>query len=160
MPLARRLVALALLSACVLAAAPAADAGLPSCASAPCRSDRGKQVVILDYFRDRHLPRLIRAVKRSGLPKDTPIYYGGYWGVGARTRPPLSTPPPPRPPGRRKPVMPGRRFSPIFSFTRTGFWNKRGLTRQERLLARNRRMRGKIPHLKRLLRRSGHFRYQ
>src|SRR3954453_8882336 len=160
MPLARRLIALALLSACVLAAAPVADAGLPSCASAPCRSDRGKEVVILDYFRDRRLPRLIRAVKRSGLPHDTPVYYGSYWGVGAKTRPPLSTPPPPRPPGKPKPVMPGRRFSPIFSFTRTGFWNKRRLSRHERRHARHRAMRGKIPHLKRLLHRSSHYRYQ
>src|SRR3954462_8200356 len=115
MPLARRLIAILLLCACALAAAQVAHAGLPSCAAAPCRSDRGKQVVILDYFRDRRLPRLIRAVKRSGLPHDTPVYYGSYWGGGAKTRPPLSPPPPPRPPGKPKPVMPGRRFSPIFS---------------------------------------------
>ena len=56
--------------------------------------------------------------------------------------------------------MPGRRFSPIFSFVRTGFWNKRRLGRHERRLARHRRMSGKIPHLKRLLHRSGHYRYQ
>src|SRR3954447_13904804 len=133
MPLARRLLAISVL--CVCFWVPEARAGLPSCASAPCRSDRGKQVVILDYFRDRHLPRLIRAVKRSGLPHDTPIYYGSYWGIGVNTRPPPKTPPPPRPPGRRRPVMPGRRFAPIFSFARTGFWNKRRLTRHERRLA-------------------------
>ncbi len=149
-----------MLCACTLVAAPAADAGLPSCASAPCRSDRGKEVVILDYFRDRHLPRLIRAVKRAGLPHDTPVYYGSYWGVGVNTRPPPATPPPVRPPHRPRPVMPGRRFSPIFSFARTGFWNKRRLGRRERRVARHRVMRGKIPHLGRLLRRSGHFRYQ
>jgi hypothetical protein len=117
-------------------------------------------VVVLDYFRDRHLPRLIRAVKRSGLPRDTPIYYGSYWGIGVNTRPPPKTPPPPRPPGKPKPVMPGRRFSPIFSFARTGFWHKRRLTGLERLLYRHRRMRGKIPPVRKLLHRSGHYRYQ
>src|SRR3954466_3412485 len=147
MPLARRLCLLLLLCACVLAAVPAARAGLPSCAAAPCRADKGKQVVILDYFRDRHLPRLIRAGKRSGLPGATPVYYGSYWGIGVNTRPPPKTPPPPRPPGRRRPVMPGRRFAPIFSFARTGFWNKRRLGPRERRLARHRHMRGKIPRL-------------
>src|SRR3954447_22598570 len=156
MPLARRLLAISVL--CVCFWVPEARAGLPSCASAPCASDRGKQVVILDYFRDRHLPRLIRAVKRSGLPTDTPVYYGSYWGVGVNTRPPPKTPPPPRPPGKPKPVMPGRRFAPIFSFARTGFWNKRRLTRHERRLAGRGGMRGKIPGLKRLLHRSGGFR--
>jgi hypothetical protein len=158
MPLARRLLVTLLLCGCVVV--PAADAGLPSCASAPCSSDRGKQVVILDYFRDRRLPRLIRAVERSGLPQDTPIYYGGYWGVGARTRPPLSTAPPPRLPGKPRPVMPGRRFSPIFSFIRTNFWNKRRLPRKLRHVAHHREMRGKIPGLKRLLHRSGRYRYK
>src|SRR3954467_3868584 len=154
MPLARQLLPIVVLCACAAVLVPAARAGLPSCAPAPCAPDRGREVVILDYFRDRRLPRLIRAVKRSGLPHDTPVYYGSYWGVGARTRPPLSTPPPPRPPGKPKPVMPGRRFSPIFSFPRPGFWDKRRLSRNERRRARHRAMRGKIPRLKRLLRRS------
>jgi hypothetical protein len=56
--------------------------------------------------------------------------------------------------------MPGRRFAPIFSFARTGFWNKRRLTRHQRRRAHHRHMRGKIPHLRSLLHRSGHFRYQ
>jgi hypothetical protein len=158
--LVRSLTTLLLLCACLLVAAEAADAGLPACASAPCRSDKGKEVVILDYFRDRHLPRLIRAVKHSGLPGDTPVYYGSYWGIGVNTRPPPKTPPPPRPPGKPKPVMPGRRFSPIFSFARTGFWNKRRLPRGQKRRAHHRHMRGRIPSAGRLLHRSGHYRYQ
>src|SRR3954466_11190266 len=144
----RRRLAIPLLCLAFGAVAAAASAAeLPSCATAPCASDDGLPVVILDYFRDRHLPRLIRAAKLSGLPEDTPIYYGSYWGVGVNTRPPPKTPPPPRPPGKRRPVMPGRRFAPIFSFARTGFWNKRRLGPRERRLARHRHMRGKIPRL-------------
>jgi hypothetical protein len=162
MPLARCLLAISIVCvcSCIPDAALAAHRGLPSCAAAPCASDRGKQVVILDYFRGRHLPRLIRAARHSGLPGDTPIYYGSYWGVGVNTRPPPKTPPPPPgPPGRKRPVMPGRRFSPIFSFARTNFWNRRRLGPDERRLVGG-GMRGKIPHLKLLFHRSGHFRYQ
>src|SRR5436309_9504924 len=138
----RRLLALLALGA--LLAVPAANAGLPACASAPCRVDRGKQVVILDYFRDRHLPRLIRAVKRSGLPRDTPVYYGSYWGIGVNTRPPPTTPPPPPPPGPR-PVMPNRRFTPIFTFARTNYWERRALTSDEEGSVSPGGITGKVP---------------
>src|SRR3954469_10636463 len=156
----RRRLAIPLLCLAFGAVAAAASAAeLPSCATAPCASDDGLPVVILDYFRDRHLPRLIRAAKLSGLPEDTPIYYGSYWGVGVNTRPPPSTPPPPRPPGPR-PVMPGRRFAPIFSFARTDFWNRRALTAEERGVAGNDGITGKVPTMASLLQRSGAYRYQ
>src|SRR3954465_10221946 len=151
MPLARRLCLLLLLCACVLAAVPAARAGLPSCAAAPCHADKGKQVVILDYFRDRHLPRLIRAVKRSGLPGDTPVYYGSYWGIGVNTRPPPKTPPPPRPPGPR-PGVPTRRLAPLFPFPRTNYWERRALTSEEEQAVRPGGITGKVPSIASLLR--------
>lgn len=156
---------LAALLACLGAAALAAPAALalPACASAPCASDSGRPVVILDYFRGRHLPRLIRAARRSGLPRDTPIYYGSYWGVGVNTRPPPSTPPPPAPPPGHRPVMPGRRYAPIFSLARTDFWNRRVLGADERRLLRAHGeaggIRGSVPALARLMGRSGRYRY-
>src|SRR5690349_11133135 len=98
MPLAGRLLVALVVCVCVCIAfsaqASATRRGLPSCAAAPCPSDRGKEVVILDYVRGRHFPRLVRAARHSGLPRDTPIYYGSYWGVGVNTRPPPKTPPP------------------------------------------------------------------
>jgi hypothetical protein len=164
MPLARRLVPLlcicAFVCVCVSADASAARRGLPSCAAAPCPSDRGRQVVILDYFRGRHFPRLVRAAKHSGLPRDTPIYYGSYWGVGVNTRPPPRTPPPHRPPGKPKPVMPGRRYAPIFTFARTNFWGRRRLGPEERRLVQHGAIRGRIPRLRLLFRRSGHYRHE
>jgi hypothetical protein len=144
-------------------AAPGALAALPSCAEAPCASDAGKPAVILDYYRERHLPRLIRAATLSGLPGDTPIYYGTYWGVGVNTRPPLpGPPPPPPPPGKPRPVMPNRRYAPIFSLARTNFWERRELTAGELGTLRNAGdpgMPGRVPDLKVLLRRSGSYRY-
>src|SRR3954454_10883611 len=100
MPLARRLAAALIVCVCLCfclsTEAMGARRGLPSCAAAPCQSDKGKQVVILDYFRGRHFPRLVRAAKHSGLPRDTPIYYGSYLGVGVNTRPPPKKPAPDR----------------------------------------------------------------
>ena len=154
------LLAIPLLCLCFAAtAAPAGAAELPPCDAAPCPSDAGKPVVILDYFRDRVLPRLVKATKLSGLPEDTPIYYGTYWGVGVNTRPPPTTPPPPPPPGGR-PVLPSRRYAPIFSFARTDFWEKRGdLTSDERGAVRPGSFTGKIPSVVTLLRGSGGDRY-
>jgi hypothetical protein len=157
-PPTRRLLAIPLLSLAFGAVAAPASADLPACSEAPCAVDAGKQVVILDYYRDRVLPRLIRAAKLSGLPDDTPIYYGSYWGVGVNTRPPPTTPPPPPPPGPR-PVMPGRRYSPIFSFARTNFWDARALTAEEQAAVAPGGITGKVPALTSLLRRSGQYRY-
>ncbi len=154
----RYLLAIPLLSVAFATEAPPARAELPACAAAPCPSDAGKPVVILAYYRDRYLRRLVHGVRHSGLPGDVPIYYGSYWGTGVNTRPPPSTPPPPRhgPP----PVMPNRRYAPIFSFARTNFWEERSLTPEEEQAVRSGGYTGKIPQLATLLRKSGSVRYQ
>jgi hypothetical protein len=163
-PLRSRPIAISLVTLGLSAVAAPSAPALPSCAAAPCASDYGRPVVILDYYRGRHLPRLIRAARRSGLPRDTPIYYGSYWGVGVNTRPPPKTPPPPpTPPGKPRPTMPGRRFAPIFSLARTNFWNRRVLPSEDRRTLREHgqdSLRGRIPSLGRLMHRSGHYRYQ
>lgn len=153
----RRLVRAAsttLATTAVAAAAPAPAAGaLPACRSAPCADDR-PPVVVLSYYMSRHFPRLVRAARRSGLPPDTPVYYGNYWGSG---RP--SEPNPPRPRGPR-PRMPNGRHAPIFPIARSVFWHKRRLPlSQRRKLGRGlRRWAGKMPSLRAVLRRSAAYR--
>jgi hypothetical protein len=114
--------------------------------------------VILDYYRERHLRRLIGAARKSTLVNDTPIYYGTYWGVGVNTRPPLPGPEPP--PTKR--IMPNRRYAPIFSLARTDFWERRELTPAEEQTLRNAGdpgLAGRVPDLASLLYRSGRYRY-
>jgi hypothetical protein len=156
-PPVRRLLPIPLLCLAFAAAAAPASAELPACAEAPCASDVAPPV-ILAYYRGRTEPYLIKAVQQSGLPDDTPIYYGSYWGIGVNTRPPPSTPPPPPPPGPR-PVMPNRRFAPIFSFPRTNYWERRALTSDEEQAVRPGGITGKVPSMAELLRRSGTYRY-
>src|SRR3954468_23463790 len=153
----RRLLAIPLLCLAFGALAPPASADLPACAEAPCASDIAPPV-ILAYYRGRTEPYLIKAVQRSGLPDDTPIYYGSYWGTGVKTRPPPNTPPPPPPPGPR-PVMPNRRFAPIFTFARTNYWEKRDLTPEEESGVRPGGIAGKVPSMLALLHRWRRFRY-
>ena len=136
--------------------APAAATALPSCASAPCASDRGP-VVVLSYYKSRHLPRLIRGVRRSSLPQTTPVYYGNYWGSGKPSEP--GRRPPPK---RSAPRMPGGRFAPIFPIVHSQFWRGRRLPPSlRRVLAHTGAtgMAGRLPPLRRLLRRSGAYRY-
>lgn len=136
-------------------AAPAAHA-LPACAEAPCASDHGP-VVILSYYRGRNLPRLVRAVRLARLPDTTPVYYGNYWGAGKPSEP--KQPGPKRP----RPRMPGGRFAPIFPLGPSVFWHGRKLPPAlRRVLAAHRQAKfaGRIPPLRRLLRRSGAFRYR
>src|SRR3954447_4873647 len=156
-PPVRRLLAIPLLCVAFGAVAVPASAELPACATAPCASDAGFPPVVLAYYRGRTEPYLIRAVQQAGLPGDTPIYYGSYWGIGVNTRPPPSTPPPPPPPGPR-PVMPNRRFAPIFTFARTNYWEKRDLTPEEESGVRP-GIAGKVPSMADLLKRSGSYRY-
>src|SRR4051812_10193035 len=119
-PRVRRLLAIPLLCVVFSAVAAPARADLPACAEAPCGSDVAPPV-ILAYYRGRTEPYLIRAVQRPALPADPPISYGSYGGIGVNPRPPPSPPPPPPPPGPR-PVMPNRRFAPMFTFARTNYW--------------------------------------
>jgi hypothetical protein len=157
-PRLRRVLAIPLLCLVFGAVAVPASAELPACATAPCASDAGIPPVILAYYRGRTEPYLIRAVQQAGLPGDIPIYYGSYWGTGVNTRPPPTTPPPPPPPGPR-PVMPNRRFAPIFSFPRTNYWERRALTSDEEQAVRPGGITGKVPSIAKLLRRSGSYRY-
>ena len=119
-----------MLAACLLAA-PAGAADLPACASAPCASDTGS-VVVLSYWQSRHYPRLVDAVARARLPKDTPVYYGNYWGSGRPSEP--------KKPGdkpRPRPPMPNGRHAPIFPLAHSVFWrNRRVPARDRRTLRR------------------------
>src|SRR4051812_28160042 len=151
-PRLRRLLAIPLLCVAFGAIAAPASAELPACAKAPCASDAGLPPVILAYYRGRTELYLIRAVQQAGLPGDTPIYYGSYWGTGVNTRPPPTTPPPPPPPGPR-PVMPNRRFAPIFTFARTNYWEKRALTPEEEQSVSRGGITRKVPTIAALLRR-------
>src|SRR3954452_3909862 len=156
-PPVRRLLAIPLLLLAFGALAAPAGAELPACATAPCASDVAPPV-ILAYYRGRTEPYLIKAVQRCGLPGDTPIYYGSDRGIGVSPRPPPPTPPPPPPPGPR-PVMPTRRFAPIFSFPRTNYWERRALTSDEEQAVRPGGITGKVPSMAELVRRSGTYRY-
>jgi hypothetical protein len=151
--------AAAVLLVCALYAASAsalatAQMGTPSCKSAPCVDDR-KPVVILSYWKGRHVPRLVRAIDNSGLPTGTPIYYGNYWGAGKP-----SGPKPPK--GKKKVRIPGRN-SPIFPLmSKSVFWRARKIPAAQRhLLPPSARWarRGRIPRPKRLMKMSGGARY-
>src|SRR4051812_4488768 len=77
--------------------------------------------------------------------------------MGGTPRPPPTPPPPPPPPGPR-PVMPNRRFAPIFTFARTNYWEKRDLTPEEESGVRP-GIAGKVPSMADLLKRSSPYRY-
>src|SRR3712207_7663196 len=90
--------------------------------SAPCRADGDRPILLLSYYRDRDLTKLIVATRRADVPEDTPIYYGGYWGSDIRPRKPPPPPPPPNPNPRPRPPLADDRHSPIFTPGPTDFW--------------------------------------
>jgi hypothetical protein len=144
------------LIACAVAAAagPASASAAPACRSAPC-ADEQTPVVILSYWKGRHLPRLVRAIERSGLPAGTPLYYGNYLGSGKP-----SEPKPPK--GRKKPKVPNGRQAPIFPLmAKSTFYRSRRVPAQQRhLLGKSRwTRRGRIPRPKRLMKMGGGARY-
>jgi hypothetical protein len=126
---------------------PAGAAGLPGCASAPCAGDTGP-VAILSYWQSRHYARLVDAVRRSGLPPTTPVYYGNYWGSGRPSEP--------RRPGgkpRPRPPMPNGRHAPIFPLAPSVFWRNRRVPARDRRALRRAGVAaraGRIPPLRRL----------
>src|SRR3954452_20863492 len=112
---------LALLLAALPTAAPANS--VPSCASAPCASDRGP-ILLLSYYRGgRNLQKLIRVVNSWHLPPHVPVYYRDYWGSGAHHQHV------PRPPGGKpRPRMEAARYAPIFTIRPSTFWRNRRLS--------------------------------
>jgi hypothetical protein len=153
--LRRSALSLALLALLSAACAGSAVAQAPPpCKTAPCAGDYGKPAVILSYWKGRHLARLVRAIKRSGLPAGTPLYYGNYWGAGKPSEPKRK--------GKPKPKVPGR-LAPIFPlYGKSVFWRSRKLpAAQRQLLGRSERWkrRGRIPGQKRLMRMSSGARY-
>src|SRR3954471_17629771 len=156
----RRLLAPAFALGLAAVFSPAAEA-LPVCDSAPCASDAGHPAAILAYFRGRDETNLIKAVRRSHMPTDTPVFYGGYWGTLPH---PVHLPPPPPPPPGPRPKLPNKRFAPIFSLAHTEFFTKRELDADAR---RTMRASGErpgythhIPKVERLMRMSGTARYR
>jgi hypothetical protein len=153
-PAHRRLLgALIVCALSAVAGAPAAHAAAPapSCRSAPCANEQ-KPVVILSYWKGRHLPRLVRAIERSGLPARTPIYYGNYLGSG---KPSESKPPK----GKKKPKVVGGRQAPIFPLVaKSTFYRARKIPASQRHLLGSARWarRGRIPRFQRIMKmRSG-----
>lgn len=110
--------------------------------------------MILSYWKGRHLPRLVRAIERSGMPAGTPIYYGNYWGAGKPSEA--------NPPKGKKPKVPGRQ-APIFPLVgKSTFWRARKIPASQRhLLPPSERWtrRGRIPRMQRLMRMSPGARY-
>jgi hypothetical protein len=150
---------------CLLAAPAAADAALPACDSAPCRADGDRPILLLSYYRDRDLTKLIVATRRADVPEDTPIYYGGYWGSDIRPRKPPPPPPPPNPNPRPRPPMPNDRYSPIFTLVPTDFWKRRGgeegedLTEEQLAAIGEDKYDGRIPGPRSLMRKGSRARY-
>ena len=84
-------------------------------------------MVVLSYWQSRHYARLVHAVRRSGLPPATPVFYGNYWGSGRPSEPKKpGAKPPPRPP------MPNGRHAPIFPLAHSVFWRNRKVPRRDR----------------------------
>ena len=146
-----------MLAACSLAV-PAHGAGLPACPAAPCASDRGQPVVVLSYWQSRHYARLVDAVRLSRFPATTPVYYGNYWGSGRPSEP--------KKPGakpRPRPPMPNGRHAPIFPLANSVFWRNRRVPGRDRRILRKSGTAargGRIPPMRKLLRRSGEQGYR
>ena len=98
--------------------------------------------LVLSYFEPRHLPRLLAAVRGSGLPAQIPVYLGSYGvgaGIGARIE------------------EEGHRYAPMFQLRPDWYWERRRLPPDEekKLFARSSRSRklgGPLPALPQLLR--------
>lgn len=123
---------------------------LPPCEAAPCASDTARPVAVLAYYRGRDLTELINAELRSGMPADTPVFFGEYWGTVPN---PIKLPPPPPEKGPR-PALPDSRYAPIFSLEFTEFWLGREIE------TKTGRYAGQIPSLRRLMRLGPETRYR
>ena len=126
--------ALALLSAAALSASAAAPVGAEPAFAPP--------VVVLANYDSHHLPRLIQAVRRSGMPPGTPIYFGNYYGSGFAGRK-VRVPEPVR--SRQIHRVPGGRYAPLFTLAPSTFWRGREVR------AGGRAHRGPMPSLRRIL---------
>jgi hypothetical protein len=114
--------------------------------------------VVLSYWQSRHYPRLVDSVRRARLPGTTAVYYGNYWGSGRPSEPkrPGSKPP-------RRPPMPNGRPAPIFPLAYSVFWRKRRLPARDRRTVRRHggaARAGRLPPMRKLLRRSGAHAYR
>ena len=100
------------------------------------------RLLVLSYFEPRHLPRLLAAVRGSGLPAGTRVYLGSYGvgaGIGARIE------------------EDGHRYAPMFQLRPDWYWERRRLPRDEEKTlftrsSRSRRLGGPLPALPQLLR--------
>ena len=104
---------------------------------------------MLSYWQSRHYARLVDAVRRSGLPSTTPVYYGNYWGSGRPSEPKKPGDPPPK-----RPPMPNGRPAPIFPLAHSVFWRNRKIPTRDRRILRKAGLAsraGRIPPLRKLL---------
>jgi len=100
------------------------------------------RLLVVSYFEPRHLPRLLAAVRGSGLPAGIRVYLGSYGvgeGIGARIE------------------EDGHRYAPMFQLRPDWYWERRRLPSDEEktLFARSSRSRklgGPLPALPQLLR--------
>jgi hypothetical protein len=100
------------------------------------------RLLVLSYFEPRHLPRLLAAVRGSGLQAGIRVYLGSYGvgaGIGARIE------------------EDGHRYAPMFQLRPDWYWERRRLPRDEEKTlftrsSRSRRLGGPLPALPQLLR--------
>lgn len=70
-----------------------------------------RRLLLLSYFEPDDVPKLIRAIRATRTPPDTPIYVGSY-GVN-------------KPVSRQVQALKRGRYAPIFPIKPTSFWNRR-----------------------------------
>jgi hypothetical protein len=132
--------------------APGPAEGAPAVAvtpGAPVVANPAPPLVVLSYYQSQDLRRLARAVRRAGLPRNVPLYFGNYYGDGSHRGLLQRTP---RVRGPR-----GARRAPLFPWRPSAFWVKRQVTRADaRRLPSS--FRGRIPSFGRLMRGSTSFR--
>ena len=123
-----------------LDAAPGASA---QDAPAPVTINPAPPVVVLSYYESEDLPKLVRAVRKAGIPAGTPVYFGTYAGGGDPTgllRRPTNVLKGP----------PGGLRAPIFPLQPSAFWIKRQVSQRDARRA-GRSYAGRIPSTGRLL---------
>ena len=102
-------------------------------------------MVVISYYDDLH--RVADLLRRSGMPRGTPVFYGNYYGS-------LNPDRPRRRPRRGNPRVIGGRNAPMFTIVPSTFHQRRRLTRAEKeALGEGSRdgLEGPVPSLKELL---------
>ena len=92
-----------------------------------------RRLLLLSYFEPDDVPKLVRAIRATRTPPDTPIYVGSY-GVNA-------------PVGRQIQELKRGRYAPMFPIKPTSFWTRRRIEGADEP-----RYEGRLPALTALMR--------